>query len=131
MKQEFKRMKIAPILFIITGVIASINVMLQLALGRMGLAGTWSVGAILFFVNGIWSISTAYVIIDEGTIFINYALFKRSKYLLSDIESMDFASEKRVELYMKDKSNVMIPFNIMEKSEREEFVSCMKELDGQ
>lgn len=129
MIQEFKRLKITPILFLITAGIACVNVVMQVLLGQSALALLWTFGAALFFINGIWNLTTPFVKIDNGTIFINYALLKKKEFMLTDIERMDFSSEKRIELYLKDSSRVVIPLGGMDKNTRPDFIKYMMDIE--
>ena len=125
MRQEFKRKMVIPIIFLVTAIIALINVILQLALGQMALAGLWSVITIMFFINAIWNISTAFIIIENGTLYIKDALLKQRECVLTDIERIDFTDEKRIEVYLKNKTQLTIRLNSMALESKEELINFM------
>lgn len=97
--------------------------------GKPGLSMIWFCGAVVFYINFIWSKKTPFIqFTDEGLILA--AAMMRPKRMLnwSDIASLQQVSEKKVSLTLKDGEQLKIALFSVNKEDR---VPLVRRLESQ
>ncbi len=117
MEQQFNRSIFLPATQLLAGFFFGINAFLQFSMGHSPL-GLINIIACIFFIGvAIWGFSTPILKIDEAAIHYIPTIFTHKKVLLSDILSIDFSNEKKVDIILNDNQTINIPHHNIPKKD--------------
>lgn len=117
----YPRMAVMKVLPLITGILFLVTTFLQLATGNP-VAFLMGIAALLFLVNGIWSVSTPYATVSNETISLKMGLLASLEVSFAEIERVEAESEKNVILHCRNGEKKTAKLHGMASDYREDFV---------
>ncbi|MFL5752603.1 MAG: hypothetical protein ACJ76F_04290 [Bacteroidia bacterium] len=121
----YPRMMIMKVLPLFSGVLFLITTVLQLAIGNPA-AFLTGIAALLFLINGIWSVSTPYAMISNTSVALNMGLLASFELPLSDIETIEIESGKVLILVCRNGERKTAKLHGMNSDYREDFIQDLK-----